>query len=209
MWGNWANTTNQIKREACNVWLGRMNIIKIVVTQHCLKDMRVAADPARYVRQTPISRRVLLGPFLQKIWPVAIKTWLGIRLCCNFICSSDLGWRIWQSFLLPVCAHKATTSVVFSIILCGDTHCSHQIHLKDRENPVISLHQLLLLLFGVLPLCLLVAWAAFHYYLVMLIINASCYSDCDLVTQNCIYYWGSAAFVSYFVNHPQYTPPSE
>ena len=45
----------------------------------------------------------------------------------------------------------------------------------------------------------------------MLVVNASCYSndDGDLLTQNCTYYWGSAAFVSYFVNHPKYTPPSE
>ena len=26
--------------------------------------------------------------------------------------------------------------------------------------------------------------------------------------KNCGYYWGFAAFVSYFVNHPLYTPPS-
>ena len=26
--------------------------------------------------------------------------------------------------------------------------------------------------------------------------------------KNCGYYWGFAAFVSYFVNHPQYTAPS-
>jgi very-long-chain enoyl-CoA reductase len=25
--------------------------------------------------------------------------------------------------------------------------------------------------------------------------------------RNCAYYWGFAAFVSYFVNHPLYTPP--
>lgn len=25
--------------------------------------------------------------------------------------------------------------------------------------------------------------------------------------KNCSYYWGFAAFVSYFVNHPLYTPP--
>lgn len=27
--------------------------------------------------------------------------------------------------------------------------------------------------------------------------------------RNCAYYWGFAAFVSYFINHPQYTPPAE
>ena len=27
--------------------------------------------------------------------------------------------------------------------------------------------------------------------------------------KNCSYYWGFAAFVSYFVNHPLYTPPPE
>lgn len=27
--------------------------------------------------------------------------------------------------------------------------------------------------------------------------------------KNCTYYWGFAAFVSYFVNHPLYSPPSE
>jgi hypothetical protein len=27
--------------------------------------------------------------------------------------------------------------------------------------------------------------------------------------KNCSYYWGFAAFVSYFVNHPLYTPPME
>lgn len=27
--------------------------------------------------------------------------------------------------------------------------------------------------------------------------------------KNCGYYWGFAAFVSYFVNHPSYTPPAE
>ena len=27
--------------------------------------------------------------------------------------------------------------------------------------------------------------------------------------KNCSYYWGFAAFVSYFINHPLYTPPSE
>lgn len=27
--------------------------------------------------------------------------------------------------------------------------------------------------------------------------------------QNCGYYWGFAAFVSYFINHPLYSPPSE
>ena len=26
--------------------------------------------------------------------------------------------------------------------------------------------------------------------------------------KNCGYYWGFAAFVSYFVNHPLYTPPN-
>lgn len=26
--------------------------------------------------------------------------------------------------------------------------------------------------------------------------------------KNCIYYWGFAAYVAYFVNHPKYTPPS-
>lgn len=25
--------------------------------------------------------------------------------------------------------------------------------------------------------------------------------------KNCTYYWGFAAFVGYFVNHPLYTPP--
>ena len=25
--------------------------------------------------------------------------------------------------------------------------------------------------------------------------------------RNCAYYWLFAAFVSYFINHPQYTPP--
>ena len=25
--------------------------------------------------------------------------------------------------------------------------------------------------------------------------------------KNCMYYWGFAAFVSYFANHPLYTPP--
>lgn len=29
------------------------------------------------------------------------------------------------------------------------------------------------------------------------------------LVRNCAYYWGFAAFVSYFVNHPLYTPPSE
>jgi very-long-chain enoyl-CoA reductase len=27
--------------------------------------------------------------------------------------------------------------------------------------------------------------------------------------RNCAYYWGYAAYVSYFVNHPKYTPPNE
>ncbi|EFJ53040.1 hypothetical protein VOLCADRAFT_72272 [Volvox carteri f. nagariensis] len=27
--------------------------------------------------------------------------------------------------------------------------------------------------------------------------------------KNCAYYWGYAAYVSYFVNHPKYTPPNE
>ena len=27
--------------------------------------------------------------------------------------------------------------------------------------------------------------------------------------KNCIYYWGFAAYVAYFVNHPKYTPPPE
>jgi hypothetical protein len=27
--------------------------------------------------------------------------------------------------------------------------------------------------------------------------------------KNCTYYWGFAAFVSYFVNHPLYTAPAE
>lgn len=27
--------------------------------------------------------------------------------------------------------------------------------------------------------------------------------------KNCLYYWGFAAYVSYFVNHPMYTPPPE
>ena len=27
--------------------------------------------------------------------------------------------------------------------------------------------------------------------------------------KNCSYYWGFAAFVSYFVNHPLYTPPPQ
>lgn len=27
--------------------------------------------------------------------------------------------------------------------------------------------------------------------------------------KNCSYYWGFAAFVAYFVNHPQYTAPPE
>lgn len=26
--------------------------------------------------------------------------------------------------------------------------------------------------------------------------------------KNCGYYWGFTAFVSYFVNHPKYTPPA-
>jgi very-long-chain enoyl-CoA reductase len=29
------------------------------------------------------------------------------------------------------------------------------------------------------------------------------------IFKNCTYYWGFAAFVSYFINHPLYTPPSE
>jgi very-long-chain enoyl-CoA reductase len=29
------------------------------------------------------------------------------------------------------------------------------------------------------------------------------------LVRNCAYYWGFAAFVSYFVNHPLYTPPPE
>ncbi len=27
------------------------------------------------------------------------------------------------------------------------------------------------------------------------------------LVKNCSYYWGFAAFVAYFVNHPLYTPP--
>ncbi|KAK6039137.1 hypothetical protein COOONC_23358, partial [Cooperia oncophora] len=27
------------------------------------------------------------------------------------------------------------------------------------------------------------------------------------LVKNCSYYWGFAAFVAYFVNHPAYTPP--
>ena len=27
--------------------------------------------------------------------------------------------------------------------------------------------------------------------------------------RNCAYYWGFAAYVSYFVNHPLYTPPPQ
>ncbi len=27
--------------------------------------------------------------------------------------------------------------------------------------------------------------------------------------RNCAYYWGFAAYVSYFVNHPRYTAPNE
>lgn len=26
--------------------------------------------------------------------------------------------------------------------------------------------------------------------------------------KNCSYYWGFAAFIAYFINHPLYTPPS-
>jgi very-long-chain enoyl-CoA reductase len=27
--------------------------------------------------------------------------------------------------------------------------------------------------------------------------------------KNCAYYWGFAAFVAYFINHPLYTPPPQ
>ena len=27
------------------------------------------------------------------------------------------------------------------------------------------------------------------------------------LVKNCSYYWGFAAFVAYFINHPLYTPP--
>ena len=29
------------------------------------------------------------------------------------------------------------------------------------------------------------------------------------LVRNCSYYWGFAAFMSYFINHPQYTPVGE
>ena len=33
--------------------------------------------------------------------------------------------------------------------------------------------------------------------------------SCNALPQNCSYYWGFAAFVSYFINHPLYSPPCQ
>jgi len=31
----------------------------------------------------------------------------------------------------------------------------------------------------------------------------------SLNSQNCAYYWGFAAWLAYYINHPLYTPPCE
>ena len=68
------------------------------------------------------------------------------------------------------------------------------------------------------PRATVVEWAAacwtFHYakrILETLFVHRFSNNTMPLLNlfKNCSYYWGFAAFIGYFVNHPLYTPPSE